>query len=438
MVSAMNSRSPDSGPSKLTDTLAAPLSFSGDTRLDKPTLSQMLVCSLVVGDPQPHQLQALAEESTQNNRNRGLTGVLLCGNGVFVHWLEGLDDYLQEAWTSIAKDARHNNLVVLWRRHDAPERLFGDWVMGLRNTIVAQDLLAMLNVVMAQCSVKAMLTQGYYEVFTDALTLVQGVCTPAAAQVKGTGQPTRTPAERKLIGPAREVVAAMQASPFKPCVVTSKARAEAAKASVLSTLGTDASSIFKNSVPAEHAMLFDMAAEGVDDLLTMLDMPLRWALGADLWARRKTLSNKPLHWTYEDKLVAVFDHKTWRMGMHPELTHVAYETTAMAERLSSANDIPAQFRHTTAYALFWDYAMSDQSKDIKLPNRFMQGRIKLRRAPPVPEPTLTPHQSRIAAILTKSPERLGDLAQALGLTLERTAHELRPFYASRSIEAAAQ
>jgi Sensors of blue-light using FAD len=409
------------------DTLAASLSVGGDTRLEKPTLGQILVCSLVVGDPQPHHLQALAEESAQNNRNRGLTGVLLCGNGVFVHWLEGLDDYLQEAWTSIAKDARHENAVLLWRRHDAPERLFGDWVMGLRNTIVAQDLLAMLNVVMAQCSVKAMLTQGYYEVFTDALNFVQGVCAPAAGHKESAHQSTRTKAERKLIGPAREVVAAMEANP----------RADEMQSSELSTLGTDASSIFKNSVPAEHAMLFDMAAEGLDDLLTMLDMPLRWALGADLWARRKTLSNKPLHWTYEDKLVAVFDHKTWRLGMHPELTHVAYETTAMAERLSSANDIPTQFRQTTAYALFWDYAMSDQSKDIKLPNRFMQGRIKLRRAPPVPEPTLTSHQSRIAAILTKSPERLGDLAQALGLTLERTAHELRPFYAARSIEAAA-
>jgi hypothetical protein len=425
----VRAKPPDSEQSTLPDALTA-----GDTKLDKPSLSQMLVCSLVAGDPKPHHLQALSEESTQNNRNRGLTGVLLCGNGVFVHWLEGLDGYLQEAWTSIAKDARHENVVVLWRRHDAPERLFGDWVMGLRNTLVAQDLLAMLNTIKAHQTPKAMLTHGYYEVFTDALALLYRVCVPPASQGAGTSV---TSAERKLVGPAREVVTAMERNPFKPMVIAPPARAAAAQPSELSTLGTDASSIFKNSVPAEHAMLFDMAAEGVDDLLTMLDMPLRCALGADLWARRKTLSNRPLHWTYEDKLVAVFDHKSWRLGMHPELTHVAYETTAMAERLGSANDIPAQFRQTTAYALFWDYAMSDQSKDIKLPNRFMQGRIKLRRAPPVPAPTLTSHQSRIAAILAKSPERLGDLAQTLGLTRERMAHELRPFYASRSIEAAA-
>lgn len=429
MVSALNSHPPDGEPSSQADTQPA----ASDTKLDKPTLGQMLVCSLVNGEPKPHHLQALADECTQNNRNRGLTGVLLCGNGVFVHWLEGLDNYLQEAWTSIVKDTRHSSIVVLWRRHDAPERLFGDWVMGLRSTIVAQDLLAMLSAVKAQHSAKVMLTQGCYEVFTEALVLLERVCSPAPAQA---ATAATTQAERKLIGPAREVVAAMKASPFKPTVVAPQPKA-AAQASELSTLGTDASSMFKNSVPAEHAALFDIAAEGMDDLLTMLDMPLRWAMGADLWARRKTLSDKPLHWTYEDKLVAVFDHKTWTMGIHPELTHVAYETTAMVERLRSANDIPAQFRRTTAYALFWDYACSSQSKDIKLPSRFMQGRIKLRRVPPVPEPTLTSHQGRIVAMLTKSPERLGDLAQTLGLTLERTAHELRPFYAARSIEAAA-
>jgi Sensors of blue-light using FAD len=420
------------------NTLSGPLPDTqapgGDTKLEKPSLCQMLVCSLVAGDPKPEHLQALSEASTQNNRNRGLTGVLLCGNGVFVHWLEGLDNYLQEAWSSIAKDPRHDNVVILWRRHDAPERLFGDWVMGLRSTIVAQDLLAMLNAIKSQQTPKAMLTHGYYEVFTEALALLYRVGVPSASQEAGAAA---TPAERKLVGPAREVVTAMQRNPFKPLIIAPPARAAAAQHSELSSLGTDASSIFKNSVPAEHSMLFDMSAQGLDDLLTVLDMPLRWALGADLWARRKTLSDKPLHWTYEDKLVAVFDHKSWSVGMHPELTHVAYETTAMVERLGSANDIPAQFRQTTAYALFWDYAMSDKSKDIKLPSRFMHGRIKLRRSPPVPAPTLTAYQGRIAAILAKSPERLGDLAQTLGLTLERTAHELRPFYAARSIEAAA-
>jgi Sensors of blue-light using FAD len=416
-------------PSTAPDTLSA-----ADTKFERPRLGQMFVCSQVVGKPLPPHLQALFDLSVRNNRNRGLTGVLLCGNGVFVHWLEGLDDHLQDAWQSIAKDHRHEKIVVLWENHDAPERLFGDWVMGLRSSIVAHDLLTILNVVKQQQNAKAMLRTGYYEVFADAYSLLERVCVPERFK----DIESILPVTRKLTGPIRDVVAAMEHTPFVPTMVQVPPSDKSVYHSELSPLSVEASSIFKNSVPPEHAALFDMAAEGVDDLLTMLDMPLRWALGKDLWARRKSLSERPLHWTYEDKLVVVFDHATWKVGMHPELTHVTYEQASMAERLRSANDIPAQFRHTTAYALFWDYAISDQSGDLALPVRFIKHHIRLRRQPPVPEPTLTTNQQRILAILGKAPERLADLALAMQLSLDRMAHELRPFYATRCIEAVAK
>jgi Sensors of blue-light using FAD len=430
VVSTLTSAFPSAFPSTGPDTLSA----TADTRFDKPRLGQMFVCSMVVGTPMSVHLQALFDLSVRNNRNRGLTGVLLCGNGVFVHWLEGLDEHLQDAWRSIAKDHRHEKIVVLWENHDAPERLFGDWVMGLRSVIVAQDLLAILNVVKQQHNAKAMLRTGYYEVFAEAYSLLERVSTTE----RSNGVESILPFSRKLTGPIRDVVATMQRTPFVPTMVQVVEPEKAAYNSELSPLSGDASSMFKNSVPPEHAALFDMAAEGVDDLLTMLDMPLRWSLGKDLWGRRRSLSERPLHWTYEDKLVVVFDHTTWKVGMHPELTHVVYEHATMVERLRSANDIPSQFRHTTAYALFWDYAISDQSKDLVLPARFINNRIRLRRQPPVPEPTLSTHQQHILTILSKNPERLADLAQAMNLSLELMVHELRPFYATRCIEAVAK
>lgn len=417
----------NTGPSTSPDTLQA------ETRLDKPKLGQMLVCSLVVGKPLQVQLQALFDLSVRNNRNRGLTGVLLCGNGVFVHWLEGLTDYLDDAWRSIAKDTRHEDIAVLWENRDAPDRLFGDWVMGLRNTIVAQDLLALLNVVKLQQSPKAMLRAGYYEVFSEAVSLLERVCMPQADH-SSTELHTKP---HKLVGPSRAVATAMLQTPFTPYMVAAvSASAKAGYHSELSSLHTDASSLFKNSVPMEHTALFDMAAEGVDDLLTLLDMPLRWALGRDLWQRRELLSDKPLHWTYEGKLVVVVDHKTWKVGMHPELTHVAYEQAVMNERLRSANDIPQQFRQTTAYALFWDYAQSDASDDLRLPARFTKRnmRIRLRRPPPVPAPTLAAQQQRLLDLLTHGPESLVDLAQSLGLQPDGMLELLRPFYAARCIE----
>ncbi len=402
-----------------------------ETQQDKPRLGQMLVCSLVSGKPTHAQLQSLADQSTQNNRNRGITGVLLCGNGVFVHWFEGLDSYVDEAWQSIVKDPRHQDIVVLWQSHEAKDRLFGDWVMGLRKTMVAKDLLGLLQVVKQQQAPKAMLRTGYFEVFSEALNLLERVCAPEAA----VGLPTQPAPQYQLLGPARAVLKAMLGKPFTPFMATSaKASPSTHYASELSSLHTDASSTFKNSAPMEHAALIDLAAEGMDDLLTMLDMPLRWALGKELWSRRKELALKPLHWSYEDKLVAVFDHKSWRVGLHPELTSVAYEQTVVTERLRGANHIPTQFRQTTAYALFWDYALSGESKDLKLPSRFLAGRIRLRRMPPVSETALTHLQQRLLALLAKGPEPLGDLAQVLELTVERMAHEMRPFYAARCVE----
>jgi Sensors of blue-light using FAD len=405
-------------------------------KLDKPVLGQMLICSQVRGKPTEKQLQALYDLCATNNRNRGLTGVLLCGNGVFVHWLEGLDEYLQEAWQSISKDDRHERVAVLWQSKQAPERLFGDWTMGLRSTIVARDLLEMLRSIKRLQTPKAMLRGNYYEVFIESLDLLERVCATGNGAVPA--QAVSPATNHTVLGPARHVLKAMDKADFLPFVVIKEADAKGqAKYTELSSLETDASSMFKNSVPMEHAALFDMAAEGMDDLLTMLDMPLRLAMGRELWSRRKELSERPLHWTYEGKLVAVFDHSTWRVGLHPELTSVAYEQAILTERLRSANDIPAQFRITTAYALFWDYARSDASVDVKLPSRFLSRRIQLRRQPPVVEMMLQPGQQQLLALLTKGPERLVDLAQSLGLTPDAMIGLLKPFYAARCIEAVA-
>ncbi len=420
-------------PSSLS-TLPAELADDAISKIDKLALGQMLICSHVRGKPTEKQLKALRDLCLTNNRNRGLTGVLLCGNGVFVHWLEGFDDYLQQAWQSISRDNRHERVAVLWQSKDAPERLFGDWTMGLRSPIVARDLLEMLRNVKRLHTPKAMLRANYYEVFVESLDLLERVCS-AEHGAMPTPVVSRT-ANHAILGPARHVLKAMDVAIFLPFVVRAEVDAkDKAKYTELSSLETDASSMFKNSMPMEHGALFDLQAEGMDDLLTMLDMPLRLGLGQELWSRRKALAERPLHWTYEGKLVAVFDHSTWRVGLHPELTSEVYEQAVVTERLRSANDIPGQFRSTTVYALFWDYARSDHSFDVKLPSRFLSRRIRLRRPPPVPELMLQPRQQQLLQLLTKGPERMVDLAQSLGHSPEAMIGLLKPFYAARCIEA---
>lgn len=414
----------------------SPLAAAPDSKTPKPRLGQMLVCSQARGDPAEKYLKMLHDVCAANNRNRGLTGVLLYGSGVFVHWLEGSNEYLDEAWVAIAKDSRHEKISVLWHSADAPERLFGDWTMGLRSPMVARDLLEMLQCTQDLHTPKALLRANCYEAFIDALDLLKRVCAADAEAGDAPLSVISQAVRHKMLRPVRKVLRAMEQTEFVPYGVQTKTTpGDIAKFSELSSLEGEASSIFKHSVPMEQKALFDLTAEGMDDLLTMLDMPLRLAMGRELWSRRKELSERPLHWTYEGKLVAVFDHKTWRVGLHPELTSVSYEQAVLTERLRSANDIPAQFRITTTYALFWDYARSDHTPDVKLPSRYLSRRIRLRRKPPVPEMMLQPGQQQLLGMLAKGPERLVDLAQSLGLMPEAMIGLLKPFYAARCIEA---
>jgi Sensors of blue-light using FAD len=402
-------------------------------------ITQILACSMATNEPTLEQLKLLYEVSAHNNRNRGLTGVLLYGAGIYIQWLEGQHAYMQEAWQQILTDPRHESIAVLWESERANERLFGDWVMGLRSPIVARDVLAIFRVVAQRHNARAMLREGYYQVFTDAMALLErsAVTAPSGALSPRSPIHAIAAAHHTPLAPFTRLMDAIQSAKFSP--YCPRPRLDLAPGyreglSSLNATGSEASSMFKNSMPPEHDALFDMAAQGIDDLLTLLDMPLRWALGGELWSRRTTLHQRPIHWTYEDKLVAVFDHVSWRVGIHPELTSVAYEEAVLSERLQSANDIPTQFRQTTAYALFWDYAESAKSKDVRLPSRFAKQRIRLRRAPPVPQATMLPEQIHVLQILKKGPERMGDLAQDLGLHPESMARLLKPFYASRSIE----
>jgi Sensors of blue-light using FAD len=193
----------DEAASTMPSTLPMPLSI----RQEPQGLGHMLVCSMVRGKPNDAQLQELNEHSARNNRNRGLTGVLLCGNGVFIHWLEGSVEYLDQAWKSIVQDKRHEKITVLWENKNAPERLFGDWFMGLRNAIVARDLLEILRTTKCLHTPKAMLRANYYDVFSDAFELLERVC---AKDTTPTRQPKAASiSSYTLLGPARDVVKTM-------------------------------------------------------------------------------------------------------------------------------------------------------------------------------------------------------------------------------------
>lgn len=74
-------------------------------------------------------LLELLDQCHRNNTAKGLTGMLLFGNGTFLQSLEGEKSVVDPLVDRIAKDPRHRDMKIL-RRDDITERQYSEWSMG--------------------------------------------------------------------------------------------------------------------------------------------------------------------------------------------------------------------------------------------------------------------------------------------------------------------
>jgi len=75
------------------------------------------------------QLLALLMQCRTNNVARGITGMLLYGNGTFLQVLEGEDEVVDRLVDTIAADPRHTGMRRLARKA-IDRRQYADWSMG--------------------------------------------------------------------------------------------------------------------------------------------------------------------------------------------------------------------------------------------------------------------------------------------------------------------
>jgi len=74
-------------------------------------------------------LLALVSECHRNNIDKGLTGMLLHGNGTFLQVLEGDDATVEALLADIERDPRHTNMKTV-RREAISTRQYSGWSMG--------------------------------------------------------------------------------------------------------------------------------------------------------------------------------------------------------------------------------------------------------------------------------------------------------------------
>lgn len=76
------------------------------------------------------ELEAILQESRENNSELGLTGMLLYYEGAFMQVLEGSEEVVRSLYMRIAQDPRHHRILPLLEEYIA-ERNFqiGQWVI---------------------------------------------------------------------------------------------------------------------------------------------------------------------------------------------------------------------------------------------------------------------------------------------------------------------
>jgi hypothetical protein len=107
------------------------------------TLLEMFVyCSRAAQDVDEAEVGRIIESSQRHNADRGITGVLTFGSGVFFQWIEGPPAEVGNLIASLHVDPRHYDIVTLDRSVEKRARLYPNWEM---ERVGADDIRAVLQ-----------------------------------------------------------------------------------------------------------------------------------------------------------------------------------------------------------------------------------------------------------------------------------------------------
>ena len=78
-------------------------------------------------------IDQLLERSKQNNATKGITGAMIYANGYFMQLIEGPQIAVDELYSAIEADPRHEVLSLL-HSQEIKDRHFSDWAMEYRDS----------------------------------------------------------------------------------------------------------------------------------------------------------------------------------------------------------------------------------------------------------------------------------------------------------------
>jgi hypothetical protein len=106
-----------------------------------PLLYQTIYCSRATAGVDEAAVAHIIAAARRWNPARGITGLLVCGSGVFFQWIEGPRDNVTQLMDRIRADPRHEHVVMLSETEEVRERLFPEWDMELVSASEIRDVL---------------------------------------------------------------------------------------------------------------------------------------------------------------------------------------------------------------------------------------------------------------------------------------------------------
>ncbi len=93
------------------------------------SISSVVYVSSTKQEMSDEDLKSLLAQSRRNNEWLNITGMLLYRDRFFMQALEGSVDDVENLFNVIAKDTRHDNVLII-DKSTLPKRNFPDWQMG--------------------------------------------------------------------------------------------------------------------------------------------------------------------------------------------------------------------------------------------------------------------------------------------------------------------
>jgi hypothetical protein len=118
--------------------------FPREARIDPtlPLLRQAVYCSRAAEGLDDAEVLRIVAASKLRNAERGITGLLVYGSGVFFQWIEGPSEQIAQLTERLHADPRHYDIVWLSQTEEVGERIFPDWDM---EQVASQDIRSVLE-----------------------------------------------------------------------------------------------------------------------------------------------------------------------------------------------------------------------------------------------------------------------------------------------------